>query len=202
MGVHELDLEHPPQRDRRQTGRSVRLASRGIGASTRSWSGSAGPCWRSAAASGVVLYLAGWLLIPVEGKDKAPVDDMFGEAGPEVAAGAVAHRRGARLCRTVRRVRQRRPVQLRAGRVIAVIWYFGFYKPRSPGRAKSGSPAAPPLLRPLPRRCTTRARRPRSPRPRPRGSAGSRRTACRWRRLPSPGSPAADLAAPSPPPAG
>ena len=29
---------------------------------------------------GFVLYVAGWLMIPVEGKDKAPVDDMFGDA--------------------------------------------------------------------------------------------------------------------------
>src|SRR5512133_4138349 len=29
---------------------------------------------------GLVLYLAGWLLIPVEGNEKAPVDDLFGES--------------------------------------------------------------------------------------------------------------------------
>ena len=29
---------------------------------------------------GFVLYVAGWLMIPVDGKDKAPVDDMFGDA--------------------------------------------------------------------------------------------------------------------------
>ena len=29
---------------------------------------------------GLVLYLAGWLLLPVDGRDKAPVDDMFGDA--------------------------------------------------------------------------------------------------------------------------
>ena len=28
---------------------------------------------------GLVLYLAGWLLIPLEGKDKAPVEDLFGD---------------------------------------------------------------------------------------------------------------------------
>ena len=28
---------------------------------------------------GLVLYLAGWLLLPVEGKQTAPVDDLFGE---------------------------------------------------------------------------------------------------------------------------
>ena len=28
---------------------------------------------------GVILYVAGWLLLPVEGKDKAPAEDMFGD---------------------------------------------------------------------------------------------------------------------------
>ena len=28
----------------------------------------------------MVLYLAGWLLLPADGRDKAPVDDLFGAA--------------------------------------------------------------------------------------------------------------------------
>src|SRR5918997_794129 len=29
---------------------------------------------------GLVLYLAGWLLLPIDGRDTAPVDDLFGAA--------------------------------------------------------------------------------------------------------------------------
>jgi phage shock protein PspC (stress-responsive transcriptional regulator) len=93
---------------------------------------------------GFVLYLVGWLMIPVDGKDKAPVDEMFGEAarkwprelwltvvvlacvGLFVAFGSAG------------------PFSFGPALIIAVIWYFGFYKPRSPGQAKSGSPAARP----------------------------------------------------------
>jgi len=93
---------------------------------------------------GFVLYVAGWLMIPVDGKDKAPVDDMFGEAarkwprelrltivvlacvGLFVAFGSAG------------------PFSFGPALVIAVIWYFGFYRPRSPGRGKSGSAPAPP----------------------------------------------------------
>ena len=93
---------------------------------------------------GFVLYVAGWLMIPVDGKDKAPVDDMFGEAarkwprelwltivvlacvGLFVAFGSAG------------------PFSFGPALIIAVIWYFGFYKPRSPGRGKSGPASAPP----------------------------------------------------------
>lgn len=92
---------------------------------------------------GLVLYLVGWLMIPADGKDKAPIDEMFGEAarkwprelwltivvlacvGLFVAFGSAG------------------PFSFGPALVIAVIWYFGFYKPRSPGRARSGSASAP-----------------------------------------------------------
>jgi phage shock protein PspC (stress-responsive transcriptional regulator) len=77
---------------------------------------------------GLVLYLAGWLLIPVEGKDKSTVDDMFGE--------------------TVSR--WPRELWIAPAVVIAIIWYFGFYKPRQSKRADSAPPPARPAVGPTP----------------------------------------------------
>jgi phage shock protein PspC (stress-responsive transcriptional regulator) len=89
---------------------------------------------------GVVLYIAGWLLIPVEGKDKAPADDLFGES---------VRRWPRELWITLVVVASLAMFAIFAGLspfgvgpaiVIAVIWYFGFYK----GRQDKGSTTAPP----------------------------------------------------------
>jgi phage shock protein PspC (stress-responsive transcriptional regulator) len=79
---------------------------------------------------GLVLYLAGWLLIPVEGRDKAPVDDVFGES---------VRRWPRELWITLVVVASLAmfaifgwlsPFGIGPAIVIAVIWYFGFYKGR------------------------------------------------------------------------
>ena len=63
---------------------------------------------------GVVLYVAGWLLLPADGRDTAPVDDMFG-ATPQwprevwIAIVAIA-------CVQLRALRLADPLRLRAGR--------------------------------------------------------------------------------------
>lgn len=89
---------------------------------------------------GVVLYIAGWLLIPVEGKDKAPADDLFGESVRRwprelwitlvVVASVAMFAIFAGLS----------PFGVGPAIVIAVIWYFGFYK----GRQDKGPTTAPP----------------------------------------------------------
>ncbi|HSU35591.1 MAG TPA: PspC domain-containing protein, partial [Propionibacteriaceae bacterium] len=99
---------------------------------------------------GLVLYLAGWLMIPADGKNNAPVDEMFGEAarkwprelwltivvlasvGLFIAFGSAG------------------PFSFGPALIIAVIWYFGFYRPRSPERARSGSASAPAAGPPAP----------------------------------------------------
>jgi phage shock protein PspC (stress-responsive transcriptional regulator) len=89
---------------------------------------------------GLVLYLAGWLLIPVEGRDKAPIEDLFGESVRRwprelwitlvvVASLAIAAISGWLSSFTIG-----------PAIVIAVIWYFGFYK----GRHDKESAAEPP----------------------------------------------------------
>ena len=96
---------------------------------------------------GLVLYLAGWLLIPVEGSDKAPLEDVAGDVVQRwpkelwitlvvVACIAVFAVFSAIL-----------PFSVGPAIVIAVIWYFGFYKPRSKGHPATPPPAAsaPPV---------------------------------------------------------
>ena len=99
---------------------------------------------------GLVLYLAGWLLIPVEGKDKAPIEDLFGESVRRwprelwitfvvIASLAMSMIFGALS-----------PFTIGPAIVIAVIWYFGFYKGRHdkqsvtpPSSPAESLPAAP-----------------------------------------------------------
>ena len=90
---------------------------------------------------GLVLYLAGWLLIPVEGSDKALVDDLLGES---------VRRWPRELWITLIVVASLgmfaifgllSPFTIGPAIVIAVIWYFGFYKSR---QDKGSAAAAPP----------------------------------------------------------
>ena len=126
---------------------------------------------------GLVLYLAGWLLIPVEGSDKAPIDDVAGDVSQRwpkelwitlvvVACIAVFAVFSAIL-----------PFSVGPAIVIAVIWYFGFYKPRSNGRIEYAGarrpPSAPRPFRPSRSSSAIPDRRPRSPMRRRHGSGGS-----------------------------
>jgi phage shock protein PspC (stress-responsive transcriptional regulator) len=91
---------------------------------------------------GLVLYVAGWLLIPVEGSDKALVDDLFGES---------VRRWPKELWITLVVVASLAmfaifgwlsPFSIGPAVVIAVIWYFGFYKGRQ-GKADKAPTTAP-----------------------------------------------------------
>jgi len=84
---------------------------------------------------GLVLYLAGWLLIPVEGRDRAPVEDLFGES---------VRRWPRELWITLVVIVSLAmfmifgwlsPFSIGPAIVIAVIWYFGFYKGRHDKRS-------------------------------------------------------------------
>jgi phage shock protein PspC (stress-responsive transcriptional regulator) len=91
---------------------------------------------------GLVLYLAGWLFIPVQGNDKALADDLFGES---------VRRWPRELWITVVVVASLvmlaifgalSPFSLGPAIVIAVIWYFGFYKGRQDKADKDPSQPA------------------------------------------------------------
>ncbi len=89
---------------------------------------------------GLVLYLAGWLLIPVEGKDTAPADDLFGTTirrwprelwvSLVVLASLAVFAAFGKLT----------PFSFGPAIVIAVVWYFGVYKQRQAGRTERPTP--------------------------------------------------------------
>jgi phage shock protein PspC (stress-responsive transcriptional regulator) len=91
---------------------------------------------------GLVLYLAGWLLIPVEGSDKTLAEDLFGESVRRwprelwitlvVVASLV----------TLTIFGWFSPFGFGPAIVIAVIWYFGFYKGRHGKPNRTTPPAA------------------------------------------------------------
>jgi phage shock protein PspC (stress-responsive transcriptional regulator) len=91
---------------------------------------------------GLVLYLAGWLLIPVEGNDRALVDDLFGESvrrwPKELWITLVVVASLAMF--TIFGVLS--PFNIGPAIVIAVIWYFGFYKGR---HSKADKAPIPPV---------------------------------------------------------
>ena len=104
---------------------------------------------------GVVLYLAGWLLVPVEGQDTAPIDDLLGEQARRwprevwvvVVVVACVVSFGA--------LEPLSPFGFGPAVILAMIWYFGYYRKgrRAPGPGESQPPAAgiapaPPMDQP------------------------------------------------------
>jgi phage shock protein PspC (stress-responsive transcriptional regulator) len=89
---------------------------------------------------GLVLYLAGWLLIPVEGSDKTLVDDLFGESvrrWPKelwITLVVVASLAMFTIFVGIS------PIGIGPAIVIALIWYFGFYKGRQSNADKAPTP--------------------------------------------------------------
>ncbi|MGO1973775.1 MAG: PspC domain-containing protein [Propionibacteriaceae bacterium] len=95
---------------------------------------------------GLVLYVAGWLLIPVEGQTKAPVDDILGEQARKIPREAwiviVAI-----LCMVFfGALGALMPFGVGPALVLVAVWYFGFYRKRA---EQSSEPAAAPLPQPL-----------------------------------------------------
>jgi len=94
---------------------------------------------------GVVLYLAGWLLIPVAGSTTAPIDDLFGPGGRRwpkevwislvVVVTVVVFAFFGTMS----------PFGMAPAVVLAIAWYFGFYKKRAQ-RRRAARPATPDQL--------------------------------------------------------
>jgi phage shock protein PspC (stress-responsive transcriptional regulator) len=91
---------------------------------------------------GLVLYLAGWLLIPVDGSDKAPVEDLLGESVRRWPRELWITLVVITSLATFAVFGWLSPFGIGPAIVIAVIWYFGFYK----GRQDKGFTAAPPAV--------------------------------------------------------
>lgn len=92
---------------------------------------------------GVVLYLAGWLLIPIEGSDRAPVDDFFGSTGRRWSREAWITLVVVACFAVFALFGSVSPFGVAPAVVIAVIWYFGFYKNRAGRSSAAGSPSTP-----------------------------------------------------------
>ncbi len=96
---------------------------------------------------GVILYVAGWLLLPADGRDTAPAEDMFGDTlrrWPRevwVAIVVIACVAGFALFKGIT------PFGIGPAVVVALIWYFGFYRKRM---AKAGPASPPPAAVPAP----------------------------------------------------
>lgn len=98
---------------------------------------------------GVVLYVAGWLLVPAQGRTAAPLDDLLGDRArrwpKEVWVALVAL-----ACLAVFAVfGSASPFGVGPALVIACIWYFGFYKQRQ-GSTAPAAPAPVAAGRPAP----------------------------------------------------
>jgi phage shock protein PspC (stress-responsive transcriptional regulator) len=91
---------------------------------------------------GLVLYLAGWLLIPVEGETKSPIDDLLGSQARRwskeiwVAIVVVACIISFAILGTLT------PFGVGPAIILAGIWYFGFYKNRKPRQTSASPPPA------------------------------------------------------------
>jgi len=96
---------------------------------------------------GVVLYLAGWLLLQVEGTSRAAVDDLFGGAAARwprelwvtlvVVASILAFATFGAVS----------PFGVAPALALAAVWWFGFHRPRArrarQDAARSGAPGGP-----------------------------------------------------------
>jgi phage shock protein PspC (stress-responsive transcriptional regulator) len=93
---------------------------------------------------GVVLYLAGWLLLPVEGKDRSVADDLFGPPArkwPREVSGALVVIASLVALGVFGSIS---PFGFGPALILAAIWYFGYYKNRtSPSASSARSPAGP-----------------------------------------------------------
>jgi phage shock protein PspC (stress-responsive transcriptional regulator) len=96
---------------------------------------------------GAILYLAGWLLLPADGRDTAPAEDMFGDAVRKwprevwVAIVVIACVAGFGVFKGIT------PFGIGSAVVVALIWYFGFYRKRM---AKADPASPPPAAVPAP----------------------------------------------------
>lgn len=95
---------------------------------------------------GIVLYVAGWLLIPVEGRATSTLDDLTGGTGrnaakrwPREAWVAVVT---VACVLTFAIFGSAMPFGFGPAIVLALIWYFGYYKNRA-GKRASRDPASP-----------------------------------------------------------
>ena len=80
---------------------------------------------------GLVLYLAGWLLIPVDGKREAPLHDLLGEPARSWSREVWVAITAVCCVLAFAALSQVTPFGLGPAIVLALVWYFGHYRNRS-----------------------------------------------------------------------
>lgn len=93
---------------------------------------------------GVVLYVAGWLLVPMTGRDDPPLYEVFGQQARtwprELWIGIVA----LTCIIAVSATPEKLGFGIGPAVILALIWYFGYYKSRANRPGAAGSiPASP-----------------------------------------------------------
>ena len=97
---------------------------------------------------GVILYAAGWLLLPADGRETAPAEDMFGDTVRKwprevwVAIVVIACVAGFALFSGIA------PFGIGPAIVVALVWYFGFYRKRIASSTTVPSPTPPAVPSP------------------------------------------------------
>lgn len=80
---------------------------------------------------GIVLYVAGWLLIPVEGTDRARADDLFGGQTQNWSKEAWVVIVAVSCVVVFTLLGFATPFGFGPAVILALIWYFGYYKNRT-----------------------------------------------------------------------
>lgn len=103
---------------------------------------------------GVVLYVAGWLLIPVEGQDRSTIDDLAGGPGRGLSREVWLVLVGLACVVSFAAFSQVSPFGVGPAVVLAVVWHFGFYRMRArnprPGPRSAATPPPPVVAGPAP----------------------------------------------------
>lgn len=89
---------------------------------------------------GIVLYAAGWLLIPVAGQEKAPIDDLLGEQARKIPREAWIVIVAVVCFGFFASLGAVTPFGLGPVLILAAVWYFGFYRKQS---RRDGAATAP-----------------------------------------------------------
>jgi len=99
---------------------------------------------------GLVLYAAGWLLIPADGKDRPVIHDLLGEQADKLSREVCVAIVVLACVVSVAAFGSISPFGFGPALILAVIWYFGYYRTKvrtssSPSPAQPTSPESTPV---------------------------------------------------------
>jgi phage shock protein PspC (stress-responsive transcriptional regulator) len=88
---------------------------------------------------GIVLYVAGWLLVPVAGKSEGPIFDLLGDQARKWPRDVWVMLVVVCCVVVFTLFGTSTPFGFWPAIILALIWYFGYYKNRQPSGDRSGS---------------------------------------------------------------